>query len=143
MPRNPDKPRRKFASEEERKAAERERNKRAREENPERYKAYIAKFHEKNPLWRKDSHLQRKYGLTLEAFNSILTLQGNCCCVCNSLSPGRRSSSGKDGDWVVDHCHASGKIRGIICHPCNAALGMVRDNPTTLRALAEYLEKNK
>jgi hypothetical protein len=143
MPRNPNNPRRKFASDEERKQAARERQRERRAAHPERQRQYLKNFYEKNPMWRKERHLQRKYGLGLLDFNDILTLQGNCCAVCKSLTPGRKTRTGKDGEWVVDHCHSSGKIRGIICHPCNVALGMVDDNTETLRALVDYLEKNR
>lgn len=43
----------------------------------------------------------------------------------------------------VDHCHESGKIRGVLCHGCNLALGNAEDNPERLRALADYLERNE
>lgn len=43
----------------------------------------------------------------------------------------------------VDHCHRTGRVRGFLCDACNITLGKVKDNPTTLRRLAEYLEKNE
>ncbi len=43
----------------------------------------------------------------------------------------------------LDHCHATGKVRGWLCHHCNTALGHMRDDPERLRAAAEYLERNR
>lgn len=43
----------------------------------------------------------------------------------------------------IDHNHATGLIRGVLCHGCNLALGNVEDNPERLRALAEYLERSQ
>jgi hypothetical protein len=42
----------------------------------------------------------------------------------------------------VEHCHITGKFRGIACNPCNRAMGSVGDDPKRLRALADYLEKH-
>ena len=41
----------------------------------------------------------------------------------------------------VDHCHTTGKVRGFLCHRCNIALGMVKDDAGRLRKLADYLDK--
>ncbi len=47
---------------------------------------------------------------------------------------------GFGGSLKVDHEHTSGKIRGVLCHNCNVAIGHMRDDPTRLRAAAQYLE---
>lgn len=84
----------------------------------------------------------RNYGITLEEQTALLEAQGNRCAVCKA------SDHGATG-WHTDHDHAccpSGSqgcgecVRGILCRACNLALGMVKDNPETLRALALYLE---
>ena len=48
---------------------------------------------------------------------------------------------GKREKLCVDHNHDTGLIRGTLCHGCNVALGFVRENPETLRALARYIER--
>lgn len=79
-----------------------------------------------------DNFLQRKYGITIKERNALLRRQGYRCAGCRKP---------KHGHWHTDHCHGSGKVRGVLCRPCNLALGFVRDNPATLRRLASYLEK--
>ena len=43
----------------------------------------------------------------------------------------------------VDHCHATGKVRGLLCHPCNAGLGFYRDDPRLMREAAAYIERSR
>lgn len=80
------------------------------------------------------SHLKRAYDLTPEQRDALMASQGGCCAVCRSR-PGYK--------LVVDHCHATGKVRGLLCKGCNWALGNMKDNPGLLRLAAEYLEKTK
>jgi hypothetical protein len=98
----------------------------------------------------------RKRGMTIEQFEKMLVDQGYCCAICKSPTTGnKRNGQGakprlaegwpttaQQGDftWHVDHDHKTGKVRGLLCHPCNAALGLVRDDPSILRAMIEYLK---
>lgn len=88
----------------------------------------------------KDLYLQRMYGVTLQWYQDTLSLQCNTCLLCGrafhfhgKLTP---------DSPVVDHCHTTGKVRGIICNECNRGLGYFRDNPDALRNAATYLEEN-
>lgn len=74
----------------------------------------------------------KQYGLTVEERDRIWKAQGECCAVC----------SHDEGVMTHDHNHYTGKFRGIICQRCNTALGMALDDPATLRALADYLDRN-
>lgn len=76
----------------------------------------------------------KKYGLTEADYDAILASQGSGCRICKTA----RLPAGYK--LALDHCHATGKIRGILCSNCNMALGMMRDSPELLRAAAEYLE---
>ncbi len=45
-------------------------------------------------------------------------------------------------DIKIDHCHNTGIVRGLLCSHCNTALGLLKDNPSTLKNLLKYLSKN-
>jgi hypothetical protein len=119
-----------------------ERKKAWRRANPEKAKASVEKFMGKHPHNKKNFHLRRKYGISLQDIYDVVELQGGCA-VCHSPTPRKVSRTGGPGEWTVDHDHETGKVRGIVCHPCNTALGMADDSAERLRALADYLEKNK
>ncbi len=76
----------------------------------------------------------KKYGLTPQAFADILEAQGGRCAICRSDKPGGK------GRFHVDHDHASGLVRGLLCNGCNVGLGHYGDDPARLRAAADYLE---
>jgi len=79
--------------------------------------------------------LKRKYGLTPEAFESMLIGQGSVCAICGS------SSWGSHGP-IVDHDHKAGNIRGILCMNCNLALGYMGDNLAVSKAMVHYLDQH-
>lgn len=81
--------------------------------------------------------LKTTYGITGEDFNRMLSEQGGVCKVCGE------GPSGRFKYLCVDHCHTPGRVRGLLCHNCNKALGMVKDDVIRLRALADYLEDYK
>lgn len=82
----------------------------------------------------RDHHFKRTYGISLTDYNLIVKSQGGKCMICNELGGSKRNR------LVVDHCHSSGGVRGLICQQCNMALGNARDNPEILRNLAKYLD---
>lgn len=86
----------------------------------------------------RQSHASR-YGLTLEQYDAMLAqADGAPCPICNTTM----SITSKGPDRAcVDHCHASGQVRAMICNTCNVGLGMFRDQPELLRRAAEYLER--
>lgn len=109
-----------------------------RSENPELAKEIVKDWRRRNKtrhaLNLKEWNLISNYGISLEQRDAMLALQGNKCAICSS------TTSGWTRDWHVDHCHKTGGIRGILCHPCNMTIGNAKDNPSTLRNAADYLE---
>lgn len=85
---------------------------------------------------KRRSRLKQKYGLTLEEFDELLAQQGGGCAICGSPDP-----NAQHGVWHVDHCHKTGRVRGLLCGPCNTGIGQMRDDPARLRAAADYLER--
>lgn len=72
-----------------------------------------------------------KYGITVEHYKSMFTCQQGKCALCLNEF---------DQSLVVDHCHATGEVRALLCQQCNSMLGFAKDNPETLKAGAKYLE---
>lgn len=99
-----------YAHQEEIKAA----RKAWREANPEVAKERNARRDSaKEKISQRRAHLKHKFGLTLEQYDELLVAQGNCCAVCGRdfASYGRTPH--------VDHCHDTGRVRGLLCAGCN------------------------
>ncbi len=82
----------------------------------------------------------QSYGITGPARTALWEGQGRKCKVCSIAVEFYREGP-MDRRACVDHCHETGKIRGVLCSTCNLVLGKVKDNPYRLRELANYLEE--
>lgn len=95
-----------------------------RKANPERQRTHSRRH-----------HLRRKFGLTLEAYDDLLAGQGGRCGICETTDTA-------PWDWFcVDHDHDTGAVRGLLCHPCNVAIGQTGDDVEVLRKAVAYLER--
>ena len=81
------------------------------------------------------SKFKRAYGITLEQYYELLQQQNNCCAICGTDKPSERTKY-----FAVDHCHATGKVRGLLCTKCNRGLGLFNDVPERLQAAVNYLK---
>lgn len=81
----------------------------------------------------KRSHLKRRYGVTLEAYEEFVKFCGNKCAICESQPSIKRKV------LDLDHDHKLGHIRGLLCQRCNKVLGMVGENIELLQELIQYL----
>jgi len=91
---------------------------------------------EKKLKWR-ENQLKQNYGIDLEDYNEMLNKQNACCAICNTQPIVGR------GLLHVDHCHDTGKVRGLLCHYCNMSLGGFRDDIKILRAAIKYLKNSR
>ena len=88
--------------------------------------------------WNESNHdyfLRYRYGITAEDYANLLDMQGGCCAICGTDTPG-----GRDKVWHVDHCHDTLKVRGLLCGLCNRGLGQFKDDLDRLRSAVAYLE---
>lgn len=85
-----------------------------------------------------------RYDLTPEQYEAMLVAQGGKCAACGQVPIQRKATKagGERRRFHVDHCHITGKVRGLICPDCNLALGYAHDTPWVLRSLAAYLERH-
>ncbi len=79
-------------------------------------------------------NLKKQFGLSIDQYNTMLAEQNNVCCICGLIDRKYR--------LAVDHCHKTGKIRGLLCSNCNQGIGHLKDNPALLRKAADYVERN-
>ena len=97
--------------------------------NAARQKAYRASRPTVKQVTDPDASRRRRYGLTPERYLGMREAQGDACAIC------KRARS-----LVVDHCHTTGQVRGLLCHHCNTMLGQADDNPELLLAAIRYLQ---
>ncbi|MFF3441734.1 endonuclease VII domain-containing protein [Streptosporangium sp. NPDC002721] len=82
---------------------------------------------------RQNRWFSHKYGITISERYLLAERQNHQCATCSA--PDER------GALNVDHCHDTGKVRGLLCGNCNRAIGLFNHNPAALKSAAEYLEK--
>jgi len=97
----------------------------------------------RNPDKQKGYDLTKSFGITLEQYREMQKSQGNVCAICGK--PETTVDQRKQGcrELAVDHCHKTGKVRGLLCGHCNKALGKFKDNISVLESAIAYLNKHK
>jgi len=100
---------------------------------PEQYQNYVKQRRYKNKgLYKRVANL-KTFGLTIEDYENMLLRQNNQCAICGT----KQCTSGKR--FAVDHCHQTGRIRGLLCLRCNQAIGKFNDNYFLLQQAADYV----
>ena len=93
------------------------------------------------PIKKKEkgrrNKLKQSYGITLEQYESLLRAQNHKCAICE-----KDETQVQRNRLFVDHCHVTGVVRGLLCHPCNSAIGFLKDSVETALKAATYLTKN-
>ncbi len=93
----------------------------------------------KNPERNKEYELQRNYGISIADLDAIREEQAYQCAICGvheDDAPHRHGTG-----LFVDHCHETGKVRGLLCHQCNSMLGYARDSEDNLLNAIQYLRR--
>ncbi|MEU6674765.1 endonuclease VII domain-containing protein [Streptomyces sp. NPDC046925] len=83
-------------------------------------------------------HLERKYGITLPEYELMVQQQNGTCAICGGLPNGPGAENKR---FDVDHCHKTGRVRGLLCSGCNRGIGFLGDDPARLQAAVDYLNK--
>jgi hypothetical protein len=94
-----------------------------------------------NPERVKDYDLQRMYGISYDEYHDLLEQQNGKCSICKNEE--HVLQKGKPRMLAVDHCHDSGKVRGLLCTNCNKGLGHFKDNIELLEKAIYYLKNSK
>jgi hypothetical protein len=137
-----------------------ERNKAKRVKTPEqiaRKKAYQKLWYEQNkgrveklrkeryPLVKDKNtsdRLKRKFGITLDEYNVMLARQDGKCAICGTTER-EYDKHGNMRRLAVDHDHKTGKVRQLLCTPCNTSIGLVKESVRTLNAMINYIRKHE
>lgn len=91
---------------------------------------------------QRKSDLKRRYGITVERYDELLAAQGGACAICKKTHT-RHGSRGTPIPLVVDHCHETGAIRGLLCHTCNRGIGYLGDTLEGLLRARSYLTSSR
>lgn len=97
---------------------------------------FESRRYEREKVAVRERHLVRKYGVTLADYDVMLTQQDGKCAICKVPE-----SEQFKAVFHVDHCHLTGRVRGLLCRGCNHILGTVKDDPAILRQAIAYLER--
>ena len=100
-------------------------------------KKYRKKHYKDTGGWdskKRDTQYLNRYGISLKEYERLLEDQNSRCCICNTSQPGGK------GTFHVDHDHATGTVRGLLCHACNLGLGLFRDDTKLLIQAVSYLQ---
>jgi len=81
-------------------------------------------------------YMKNKYGLSLEDYDKMLIDQLGLCAICGTQDPGGK------GDFHIDHCHTTGRVRGLLCQSCNIGLGHFKDSVEFLYSAIKYLRED-
>lgn len=104
-------------------------------ENRERVRRSEEKYLASKPFrvqWRDRLRTLRRHGVDQDWYRNQLAFQRGLCAICHGPATVKGFS--------IDHCHTTGRVRGLLCSPCNTAIGLLQDDPPLLRAAADYLE---
>jgi rubredoxin len=101
-------------------------------DNLEKARLYSREYQKKFPHKQRE-RLFKKYGITAQQYDELLLSQNGCCAICGTKKNGRKKN------FVIDHCHNSQRVRGLLCTQCNAGLGNYKDSPDLLEKAKQYL----
>jgi hypothetical protein len=113
-----------------------ERNKEWINNNKEKYYEKKKENYHKNKDKIRWYSVKSKYGITREDYEQMLKNQNGKCAICDT----EEAKHWETNNLLIDHCHKSGKVRGLLCNNCNTALGLVDDKIEVLKRMIKYLK---
>lgn len=83
------------------------------------------------------------YGIDLAEYNRMFAEQKGVCAACGFPETRIDRKTKKQKKLHVDHCHKTGRVRGLLCNNCNSALGLLKDDPARVAGLLAYAERQQ
>ena len=105
-------------------------------ENREKCKKRMIQYNYANSRKGKNTKLRKVYGITIDQFEKMLIEQNNSCKICKTKCDGTNKSK----KIYVDHCHATKKVRALLCSNCNLGLGHFKDSIELLESAIDYIK---
>lgn len=90
---------------------------------------------ERNQVRTRRNVLAKKYGITIEQYDEMFKNQSGNCAICGIPQP----MSSRNASLVIDHCHSTNKVRGLLCDYCNSGLGFFKDDIKRLESAIKYI----
>lgn len=89
---------------------------------------------------KKRNRVMKQYGMTLKELEDLQVQAGGRCQICDS-TPESQTAHWRSGTHTlfVDHCHRTGRVRGLLCRNCNTAIGLMKDDPELIMKMIDYL----
>lgn len=79
------------------------------------------------------------FKITKQEYFELLERCGMKCCICGISEENSRNKRSKHMGLYIDHCHLTGRVRGLLCHSCNLVIGHAKDNVAVLKSAIDYL----
>lgn len=108
--------------------------------NPEKHKKWSAQSRKNKGLLRSLEESLRIFKMDINSYNEMLLSQNHVCKICKNPETRKSRTVNQICRLVIDHCHSSGQIRGLLCHACNILLGKSKDSIEILQSAIEYLQ---
>ena len=83
---------------------------------------------------QRQTHYRKRYGIDINIYEKMLESQNGCCAICGTAQAELKKT------LAVDHCHVTGRVRGLLCDPCNKGLGYFRDSLEIMSRAIDYLK---
>ena len=114
-----------------------------REKDPEKYRNYDRKWRAKNIERSRLKDIVKKHNISYEEYLEMMKKQNGLCAMCSKPEKRRSRTKGQICRLAVDHNHATGKIRELLCHGCNQVIGHAKESVEILKKAILYLEKHQ
>jgi len=116
-----------------------------RKKNPEKWDAIYKKVYQQQKAKFKEDYSLKKCcdarGITIVQYNEMLAKQNQVCAICFQPETRKTPKTGIPMRLVIDHCHKTNKVRGLLCHSCNTGIGKLGDDPVRIIRSARYIKE--
>lgn len=102
--------------------------------------AYQKAIHASHPKRYREAHLQARFGIGLREYEAMFLAQKGCCAICDK--PETATRKGKPIALAVDHHHATGTVRQLLCAACNKLIGLAEERRDVLLSAVRYLDRH-